>query len=52
MGEAARQNEAADRYEAGALANIEADSVALMENLGMLTEDFDTELDIIRERQS
>ena len=52
MGEAARQNEAADRYETGALANIEADSVALMENLGMLTEDFDTELDIIRERQS
>ena len=52
MGEAARQNSAADRYEAGALANIETDSAALMENLGMLTEDFDTELDIIRERQS
>jgi hypothetical protein len=34
------------------LANIETDSAALMENLGMLTEDFDTELDIIRERQS
>jgi len=52
MGEAARQNEAADRYEAGALANIETDSAALMENLGMLTDEFDTELDIIRERQS
>ena len=52
MGEAARQNEAADRYEAGALANIETDSAGLMENLGMLTDEFDTELDIIRERQS
>jgi|TARA_R110002012_G_scaffold320540_1_gene544446 hypothetical protein len=51
MGEAARQNEAADRYEAGALANIETDSAALMENLGMLTDKFDTELNKIRVRQ-
>jgi hypothetical protein len=52
MGEAARRNAAATDWEASALANIETDSAVLMENLGMLTEDFDTELDIIRERQS
>ena len=52
MGEAERRNAAATDWEASALANIETDSAALMENLGMLTDEFDTELDIIRERQS
>ena len=52
MGEANRRTATAENWGSSALANIETDSAALMENLGMLTEDFDTELDIIRERQS
>jgi len=51
MGEANRRTSAAEDWESSALANIEADSAALMENLGMLTEDFWNEYDIIRERQ-
>mgnify|MGYP003650248561 CR=1 FL=1 len=51
MGEANRRTSATENWGSSALANIETDSAALMENLGMLTDEFDTELNKIRVRQ-
>ena len=51
MGEANRRTSATENWGSSALANIETDSAALMENLGMLTNEFWNEYDIIRERQ-